>query len=202
MASLKNNIKNISEDTETLAKDYLKLFSVRQSEKLAIFLGIIMSIFVIATLVLILLIFSSFVLAGTLNKLLHSEFWGFVIIAGLYLLGIILLIVKIFKSSTPLFTNLFVRLIILVMDIDADHATNIKGLKKEQEQIKEKIETDKTKIEADFQIIRYNIMGSIFNEILGLFTSRKKEKTAPKKKAKAEAVKEKKPKENKTNSED
>ncbi|MDX2429558.1 MAG: hypothetical protein QNK35_01410 [Bacteroides sp.] len=179
MPSLKNNIKNISDDTEILAKDYLKLFSVRQSEKLAIFLGILMSIFVIATLVLILVIFSSFVLAGTLNKLLHSEFWGFVIIAFFYLLAIILLIVKIFRTSTPLFTNLFVKLIVLVMDIDSGHANNVKGLKKEQENIKEKIETDKSKIEADFQVLQYSIMGSIFKEILGLFTSKKKAKATP-----------------------
>lgn len=176
MASLKNNIKNISGDSETLAKDYLKLFTVRQSEKLAIFLGIIMSIFVIATLVLILVIFSSFVLAGTLNKLLHSEFWGFVIIASLYLLAIILLIVKIFRTSTPLFTNLFVKLIVLVMEIDTGYPKNITGLKKEKEHIKEKIETDKSKIEADFHILRYNIMGSVFSEIMAFFISKKKEK--------------------------
>lgn len=176
MASLKNNIKNISGDSETLAKDYLKLFTVRQSEKLAIFLGIIMSIFVIATLVLILVIFSSFVLAGTLNKLLHSEFWGFVIIASLYLLAIILLIVKIFRTSTPLFTNLFVKLIVLVMEIDSGYPKNITGLKKEKEHIKEKIETDKSKIEADFHILRYNIMGSVFSEIMAFFISKKKEK--------------------------
>jgi energy-coupling factor transporter transmembrane protein EcfT len=179
MPTLKSNIKKISGDSETLAKDYLKLFSVRQSEKLAIFLGIIMSIFVIATLVLILVIFCSFILSGALNKLLASEFWGFIIIGSLYLLAIIWLIVKIFRTSTPLFTNLFVRLIVLVMDIDTDHANNIKGLKKEQEHIKEKIETDKTKIEADFQILQYNIMGSIFNEILGFFTSKKKTKAEP-----------------------
>lgn len=176
MASLKNNIKNISGDSETLAKDYLKLFTVRQSEKLAIFLGIIMSIFVIATLVLILVIFSSFVLAGTLNKVLHSEFWGFVIIASLYLLAIILLIVKIFRTSTPLFTNLFVKLIVLVMEIDTGYPKNITGLKKEKEHIKEKIETDKSKIEADFHILRYNIMGSVFSEIMAFFISKKKEK--------------------------
>lgn len=184
MPSLKNNIKNISDDTEILAKDYLKLFSVRQSEKLAIFLGILMSIFVIATLVLILVIFSSFVLAGTLNKLLNSEFWGFVIIAGLYLLGIILLIIKIFRTGTPLFTNLFVKLIVLVLEIDSSHASNVKGLKKEQEHIKEKIETDKSKIEADFQVLQYSIMGSIFKEIIGLFTAKKKAKAAPHKKEK------------------
>lgn len=177
MATLKNNIQKISGDTETLIRDYVKLFSVRQSEKLAIFLGILMSIFVIATLALILVIFCSFVLAGTLNKLLASEFWGYVIVGIIYLSVIIYLIVKIFRTSTPLFTNLFVRFIVLVMEVDTDHANNVKGLRKEQEHIKERIELDKSKIEADYHILRYNIMGSVFKEILGIFSSRKKAKS-------------------------
>ena len=176
MATLKSNIQKVSGDTESLAKDYLKLFSVRQSEKIAIFLGVLMSIFVIATLVLILVIISSFFLAGALNKILASEFWGFVIIASLYLLAIILLIVKILRTSTPLFTNLFVRFIVLVFELDMDDVNNIKGLKKEKELIKGKIEADKTIIEADFQILRYNLMGSFFKEIMGMFTSKKKVK--------------------------
>ena len=176
MATLKSNLQKVSGDTGSLAKDYLKLFSVRQSEKLAIFLGVLMSIFVIATLVLILVIISSFFLAGTLNKMLASEFWGFLIVGSLYLLAIILLIVKIFRTSTPLFTNLFVRFIVLVLELDMDHANNIKDLKREKELIKGKIETDKTIIEADLQILRYNLMGSFFKEIMGMFTSKKKGK--------------------------
>lgn len=176
MATLKSNLQKVSGDTESLAKDYLKLFSVRQSEKIAIFLGVMMSIFVIATLVLILVIIASFFLAGALNKMLASEFWGFVIVASLYLLAIILLIVKIFRTSTPLFTNLFVRFIVLVLELDMDNVNNIKGLKKEKELIKDKIKTDKTIIEADLQILRYNLMGSFFKEIMGLFTSKKKGK--------------------------
>ena len=176
MATLKSNLQKVSGDTESLAKDYLKLFSVRQSEKIAIFLGVMMSIFVIATLVLILVIIASFFLAGALNKMLASEFWGFVIVGSLYLLAIILLIVKIFRTNTPLFTNLFVRFIVLVLELDMDNVNNIKGLKKEKELIKDKIKTDKTIIEADLQILRYNLMGSFFKEIMGLFTSKKKGK--------------------------
>ena len=179
MASLKNNIHTISDDTETLAKDYLKLFSVRQAEKLAIFLGILASIFVLATILLVVIVFGSFVLAGALNKLLGSDFWGFMIVGSLYLLWIVFLIVKIFRTNTPLFANLFVKLIISVFNIDSDQSNSINGLKKEGEYIKHKIETDKTKIEADFQILRYTIMGSIFKEILGLFTSKKKAKEDP-----------------------
>jgi energy-coupling factor transporter transmembrane protein EcfT len=181
MATLKSNIHKISGDTETLARDYLKLFSVKQSEKLALFLGILTSVFVLATLLLILVVFSSFALAGTLNKLLVSDFWGFVIVGGLYLLVIILLIVKIFRTHTPLFANLFVKLIVTVLDIDTDQSKSIKGLKKEGEHIQHKIETDKTKIEADFQLLRYTILDSILKEILGLFTFRKRAKEEPEK---------------------
>jgi len=159
----------------------LKLFKVIQSEKLALFLGILTSIFVLATLLLILVVFSSFALAGTLNKLLDSDFWGFVIVGGLYLLVIILLIVKIFRTHTPLFANLFVKLIAVVLELESDQAKSVKGLKRESEHIREKIETDKTKIEADFQLLRYSILDTIFKEILGLFTFRKKAKKEPEK---------------------
>jgi energy-coupling factor transporter transmembrane protein EcfT len=179
METLKRNLHKISDDTEILAKDYLKLFSVRQSEKLALFLGILTSVFVLATLLLILVVFSSFALAGTLNKLLVSDFWGFVIVGGLYLLAIILLIVKIFRSGTPLFANLFVKLIVAVLNIDSDQPKNIKGLRKEGENIRQKIKTDKTNIETDFQLLRYKFMSFIFQEIVGLFTSRRKVKEEP-----------------------
>lgn len=181
MATLKSNINKISNDTEDLAKNYLKLFSVKQSEKLALFLGILTSVFVLATLLLILVVFTSFALAGTLNKLLVSDFWGFVIVGGLYLLVIILLIVKIFRTHTPLFSNLFVKLIVVVMNIDSDQAKSVEGLKREGDHIKEKIETDKTKIEADFQLLKYSIIGSVIKEIMGLFTFRKSAKEEPEK---------------------
>ena len=37
MATLKNQINDISKDTENLVKEYVKLFSIKQSEKLACF---------------------------------------------------------------------------------------------------------------------------------------------------------------------
>ena len=181
MATIKSSIKKISGDTEALAKDYLKLFSVKQSEKLALFLGILTSIFFLATILLILVVFCSFALAGSLNKWLNSEFYGFLIVGGFYLLLVVLLIIKIFKTRTPLFANLFVKLIVTVLNIDTEQSRNIKGLKKEGEQIQQKIDAVKTLIEADFQLLRYTIMSSIFKEILGLFTFRKRAREQPEK---------------------
>ena len=84
MATLKNNIDSISDNTENIARDYWKLFSIKQSEKLALLLGGLVSVFIVITLILILVVFGSFALAGALNKMLVSEFWGFVIVGGVY----------------------------------------------------------------------------------------------------------------------
>ncbi|TFH26960.1 MAG: hypothetical protein E4H10_05385, partial [Bacteroidia bacterium] len=90
MATLKNQIHDISKDTESLVKEYVKLFSIKQSEKLALFLGIIASVFLLATLLLIVVVFSSLALAAYLNKVMAGEYWGYVIVGGVYILTIIL----------------------------------------------------------------------------------------------------------------
>jgi hypothetical protein len=181
MSGIKKDIKKISGDTETLAKEYLRLFSVKQSEKLAMLFGILTSVFVLATILLILVVFCSFALAGSLNKWMNSEFAGFLIVGGFYVVLVFLLIVKIFRTHTPLFANLFVKLIVSVIDIETDHSKSIQGLKREGEQIKQKIDLGKTLIETDFQVLRYTILSSIFKEIQGLFTFRKRAREQPEK---------------------
>jgi hypothetical protein len=176
MATLKNNIKNISDNTENMARDYLKLFSIKQSEKFALLLGVLTSVFVLATILLVLIVFSSFALAETLNNLMISNFLGFVIVGGVYLLVAVLIIVKIFRTHTPLFANFFAKLIISVLNVDSNQSKSLKGLKREEELIHSRIEADKSKIKADFQSLQYTLMGFILKEILGLFTSKKKDK--------------------------
>ena len=169
MAKLKKNLNNITDDTKVLVEDYLRLFSGKFSEKLALFLGILASVFVLFILILVLVIFSSFALAGYLNKVLPGEYWGYGIVSGIYLLTIVFFIVRIFRTKTPLFSNLFVKLIVTVMNIDLDQSGSIKGLKKEHERVQHKIEADKTKIEADFQILKHGLIGNLLKEFLGVF---------------------------------
>ena len=174
MATLKKNLNNITDDTKVLVEDYLRLFSGKFSEKLALFLGILASVFVLFTLILILVIFSSFALAGYLNKMLPGEYWGYGIVTGIYLLTIVFLLLKIFRTKTPLFSNLFVKLIVTVMNIELGQPGSIKGLKKEHEQVQHKIDVDKTKIEADFLILKHGIIGNLLKEFLGIFSSKKR----------------------------
>jgi hypothetical protein len=175
MASLKDNINNISDDTESLVKDYLKLFSIKQSEKFALFLGVLSSAFILTLLILIVVVFCSFALAGYLNELLATDYWGYWIVTGFFLLLIAFLIFKIIKTKTPLLSNLFAKIIISVFDLDINQAKNIKGLRFESETTKNKIETDKIKIKANVQMLRYVIMESFFREFFGLFSSKQKD---------------------------
>ena len=178
MASLKDNINNISDDTESLVKDYLKLFSIRQSEKLALFLGVLSSAFILTLLILIVLIFCSFTLAEYLNELLATDYWGYWIVTGFFILLITSLIFRIIKTKTPLLSNLFAKIIISVFELDINQAKNIKGLRFEGETAKNKIETDKIKIKANVQMLRYVIMEALFREFFGLFSSKQKD-TSP-----------------------
>ena len=175
MASLKNNINNISDDTESLVRDYLKLFSIKQTEKLSLYLGILATVFILSLLLLIIIVFWSFALAGYLNDILANDYWGFWIVSGFYILVIALVIFKMIKTKRPPLSNLFVKLIVSVMSLDINQSKNLKGLKIEREMLNHKIETGKVKIKANAQSLRYVIMESLFREFFGLFKSKKGE---------------------------
>jgi len=174
MSKLKNNLEGISKDTETVIKDYIKLLMIKQTEKLALFFGILASVFIISTLLLIVIIICSLALAGYINKLMESEYWGFWIVAGFYFIIIAFLILKTLKSKTPLLTNLFVKLIVFVLNIDVKQTKTLKGLKLEKEMVNEKLDSGKEKIKTDVQLLRYSFMEGLLKEFLGLFSRNKK----------------------------
>lgn len=185
MATLKNQINDIGKDTESLVKEYVKLFSIKQSEKLALFLGILASVFLLSTLLLIVVIFSSLALAGYLNKVMAGDFWGYWIVGGAYVLIIILLIIKIFRTKTPLLGNFFARLIVTVLDLETDEANNLKGLKDAGEKTRQNIDVNQIKIKGNILLLRYTIFEALFKEFVGLFKPRKKEKAKGKDKEEA-----------------
>ena len=180
MEMLKNQVNDISEDTEKLVREYVKLFYIRQSEKLAMFLGILASVFLLATLLLIVLVFSSLALAGYLNKLLPGDYWGFWIVGGAYVLVIILLIVKIFRTKIPLLSNFFARLITAVLDVETGESGGLAGLKDAGEKTRQSIDLQQVKIKGHFRLLRYILIEALLKEFLGLFRSRKQEKSKDK----------------------
>lgn len=174
MSKLKNNIDTLGTDTENILKDYLKLLKIIQTEKLALFFGILASVFFLAILLLIVVVIGSVAVSGYLNDVLNSQYWGYTIIAGLYILVIAILVIRMIRSKNPLFSGLFVKLISFVLDLEVNQKGSLKGLAKEKESIHEKLQADKEKIKTDLQLIRYTFLESLFKEILGLFTRNKK----------------------------
>ncbi|RLD54926.1 MAG: hypothetical protein DRI97_10500 [Bacteroidetes bacterium] len=194
MASLKSGIDKLSGDSKTLVEDYLKLFSIKQSEKLALLLGILFSFFMLSLLLLIVILFSSFALAAWLNSILSGAYTGFLIMGGLYVLLTILLLLRIILSKTPFMANFFSRLIAGILGVKHDGINDLKGLRHSSEMIQQKIDSGQDLIKADLQLLRYSIFENILKEILGLFSGRKKEskstKAKPVSKTKQKAKKE------------
>lgn len=174
METLKKNINNIANDTESIVRDHLKLFSIRQSERLAKVLGILFTVFLISILVLVVILFCSFALAVYLNDVLAGDYWGFWIISGAYVLLILFILVKIISSKTPLLANVFMKFITTILNIETNHSRDIKGMQLESELIRDKIEAEKTQIRTNIQLLRYSFLESIFKEMIGLFVSKKK----------------------------
>src|SRR5210317_1984681 len=98
MASLKDNIDHIADDTRELIKNHLKLFSIRQTEKLARFFGLLSTIFILSIILLIVVIFFSFALAGILNNLLNTGIWGYLIVSGIYILVIFIILLNMSRT--------------------------------------------------------------------------------------------------------
>ncbi len=176
MTSIKNNLNNLNEDSQSYVKDYIKLVSVKLSEKLALLIGILASIFVLSILLLLVIVFCTFAVATLLNDLLASEFLGYWIVTALYVVIIVFLIVNMIRTKTPMFSNLFAKFIVSILDFDMDQEKDIRGLRQESENVKQKIETDKAKIKSSLQLLRYSLIESFFKELFGLFSSKKKDK--------------------------
>lgn len=181
MKNLKNNISDISKNGESLIQNYLKLFGMRQSERLATFLGGISSVFLISILLLIIIVFGSIVLADFLNSLFESKYIGFLTISILYLITVGVLLLKMKSTGKPLFTNLFMKFVLPLLNIEINQEPTIKGVQIERIQIEEKIENDKEFISVHTQLIKYAIFEDLFGVLTGFFTPQSDSKEQNKK---------------------
>jgi len=119
------------------------------------------------------LVFGSFALAGYLNELLANNYYGYLIVSGIYVLIIAILLLRVTIAKKPLCSNLFSRIISSALDIKTKHPNNLKDLEHESEILIHKIDADMVKIKANFQSLKYELMEAIFSEFFGLFKSKK-----------------------------
>lgn len=174
MATLKSSIKNLSKESEDLIREYINLFMIKQSEKFALFLGLLSSVFILGLLGLVIIIFLSFALASYLNHLLASDYLGYLIVSGIFFLVFVIIILRIKISKKPLLLNVFIRFILSIFSLNISYSKNYDGLNSEIERIKHEIDKNKIKIKADTQIIKYLILESFIKEFFGLFKSKTK----------------------------
>lgn len=176
MENLKNNIKDITKDGQNLATNYLTLFGIRQTKRLATFLGVIASVFIISTLLLIVIVFGSIVLADFFNNLFESKYMGYLLISALYILVIGILLLQMKTSGKPLLTNLFIKFVMPLLNVEISQKPTVKGLNIERDRIKEKIENDKDFLNVHTQLIKYAVFEDFLSVFSGLFSSKVKNK--------------------------
>ena len=179
MEKLKENLNDLSNETQDLAKDYLKYISLTASKKLALLIGILVTTFILSLLFLLVITLISFALAGMLNALLNSQFAGFAIVIGIYFLITALIARHIYKTRAPLFSNMFVKILAFIFEIDSDRPITLEDIDAEKKLTLEKIDTDKTLLKANFKLLKYSILETIISEVLGFFAPKRKDNEAP-----------------------
>lgn len=115
-----DSFKDIWNELTTLYNDKVRLYTLKGVEKSSLFMGFIVSIFIISAFCLLTLIFGSVALANFLNFKLESIFLGYLIVSGVYLFIMMLLLLVIIKRKTPLLTNTFIRSLISLFNITED----------------------------------------------------------------------------------
>jgi uncharacterized membrane protein (DUF485 family) len=176
MGKLKQNLNDLSDESQDLAKDYLKYISLTASKKLALLIGVLVTTFLLSLIFLLVITLVSFALAGMLNTILDSQFAGFGIVIGIYFLAIGLIIRHIYKTRAPLFSNMFVKILAFIFEIDSDRPITLEDIDAEKKLVKQKIATDKTLLMTNIKLLKYTVLETIISEFLGFFASRSKNK--------------------------
>ncbi len=169
MEELKKNLKDISEESLDLGKQYLKYGSLIASKKLALLAGILLSALFFSLIFLLVIILLSLMLAGMLNELFSNEFAGFIIMTAFYLILVGALVYYIVRSKTPLFTGLFVRIFAFVFEIKSDEPITLEHIESEQKKALDAIDMDKKLIETNLKLLKYVLIETVITEFFAFF---------------------------------
>lgn len=115
-----DSINDIFKSLKSIFENEARILSLKGIEKSSVLLGLLATILVISAFGIMFLIFATIALAGYLNSLLGSNFYGFLIVSGIDLLAIGLMLLIMIRRKTPLFTNLFIRKLISIFNITND----------------------------------------------------------------------------------
>ena len=114
------SLKDIWNTLVGLYKDEVRFYTLKGVEKASILMGLIATICIVAVFCLLVLIFGSVALANFLNTKLSSDFLGYLVVMGAYLVVMVLMFVFMVKKRTPMLTNIFIRSLISIFNIPED----------------------------------------------------------------------------------
>ena len=115
-----DNMNEIKEDLQGMVKDHIRLYSLKGVEKSSLFLGVIMTFFIVLTFFMLGIVFGSLALANYLNAQLDHTFLGYLIVGGADIVLSILLVIIVQRTKVPLLTNLMVRILVNIFNIKED----------------------------------------------------------------------------------
>jgi len=115
-----DSLKDLWNSLTTLFKDELRLYTLKGVEKSSLFLGLIASIFIVSIFCLLVFVFGSVALANFINFKLDSDFFGYSIVSGGYLIILILMLIWMLRRKKPLLTNIFIKSLISIFNIPED----------------------------------------------------------------------------------
>lgn len=94
------NVDPIINDLIDIVEAKVELLKIELKEEAAKLATKLISIVVLAILVILIVLFFSFTVATLLNEIINSQFWGYAIVTGFYLL--LLIAFKLFKVGDRL----------------------------------------------------------------------------------------------------
>ena len=114
------SLKDIWNSLVGLYKDEVRFYTLKGVEKASILLGLLATIFIVAVFCLLVMIFGSVALANFLNATLNSDFLGYLIVMGAYLVVMVIMFAMMARRKTPMLTNVFIRSLISIFNIPED----------------------------------------------------------------------------------
>lgn len=93
-----------------------KIIGYKLIDKVSLFLGLMISVFLLILCLMFGIFFVGLALAGFINQHSETEYIGHVVVSLLYLIAIVIMFQKMNAKGMPLFVNTFIRILVIIFD--------------------------------------------------------------------------------------
>ena len=93
-----------------------KILGYKLIDRLSLFLGFMVTVFILLLCIMFGVFFIGLALAGFINEKTNTEFIGHLVVSTLYIIAIIAMFQKINSKGMPLFVNTFVRVLVTIFE--------------------------------------------------------------------------------------